>query len=154
MPHEHKMSKPTFIFLPGAWHSPEVFDTVISKLATEGYRCIALPLQAVVQRPAVKDLLPDFDALRTAVLQEADAGIEIMVVGHSWSGVIISGGLEGLSVEERKNDGKEGGVIKLALLSAFVPPENVSLIQAFGGQPPDWYDVKVYRILILCKDIY
>ena len=134
---------------------PEVFDTFISKLATPGYKCIASP-SPPSSRPntAVKDLQPVFDALRAAVLQEADAGDVIMVVGHSWSGLIVSGGLEGLRAEERRNDGKEGGVIKLALLSAIVPPENVSLIQAFGGEPPDRYDVKVYRILTLFKNIY
>lgn len=31
----------------------------------------------------------------------------------------------------------------LAYISAFVPLEGVSLIDAFGGEAPDWYDVKV-----------
>jgi len=66
-----------------------------------------------------------------------------MVVGHSWGGLIVCGGLEGLSKQERSKAGKKGGVVKLAFLAAFVPPENVSLIQAFGGNPPPWYDVKV-----------
>jgi hypothetical protein len=137
------MSKPSLIFLPGAWHSPEVFDTLISKLSTHSYTSKALPLQAVIQKPAVNDLQPDIDALRSAVLKEADAGNDVMVIGHSWSSIIVCGGLEGLSKEERKKQGMEGGVVKLAFLTGFVPPENVSLIQAFGGSPPEWYDVKV-----------
>jgi len=137
------MSKPSLIFLPGAWHSPEIYDTIIAKLNAYGYKSTALPLQAVIQKPAVNDLQPDIDALRTAVLKEADAGNDVMVVGHSWGGLIVCGGLEELSKTERSKEGKKGGVVKLAFLAAFVPPENVSLIQAFGGNPPPWYDVKV-----------
>jgi hypothetical protein len=76
-------------------------------------------------------------------LKEADAGNDVMVIGHSWSSIIVCGGLEGLSKEERKKQGMEGGVVKLAFLTGFVPQENMSLIQAFGGSPPEWYDVKV-----------
>ena len=137
------MSKPSLIFLPGAWHSPEIYDTIITKLNSYGYKSTALPLQAVIQKPAVNDLQPDINALRTAVLKEADAGNDVMVVGHSWGGLIVCGALEGLSKQERAKEGKTGGVVKLGFLAAFVPPENVSLIQAFGGNPPPWYDVKV-----------
>jgi hypothetical protein len=100
----------------------------------------------VIQKPAVKDLQPDIDALRSAVLKKADAGNDVMVVGHSWSCIVVCGGLEGLSKEERKKEGKEGAVVKLAFLTGFVPPENVSLIQAFRGSPPEWYDVKVHLL--------
>jgi hypothetical protein len=137
------MSKPTLIFLPGAWHSPEIFNAVILKLSAHGYKSTALPLQAVIQKPAVKDLQPDIDALRSAVLKEADAGNDVMVVGHSWSSIIVCGALEGLSKEERKKGGKEGGVVKQAFLTGFIPPENVSLITAFGGTAPEWYNVDV-----------
>jgi hypothetical protein len=101
----------------------------------------------VIQKPAVKDLQPDIDALRSAVLKEADAGNDVMVVRHSWSSIVVCGGLEGLIKEERKKEGKEGGVVKLAFLAGFVPPENVSLIKAFGGSPPD---VKVHLIFSPC----
>jgi surfactin synthase thioesterase subunit len=77
------MSKPSLIFLPGACHSPEVFDTLISKLSAHSYTSKALPLQAVIQKPAVNDLQPDIDALQSAVLKEADAGNDVMVIGHS-----------------------------------------------------------------------
>lgn len=137
------MSRPVLIFTPGAWHSPEVFDDVISKLTAFGYKCLALPLQAVVQKPAVKDLQPDIATVREAVLQQADSGKDVVVVAHSWSGIVVMGALDGLSKQEREKVGKKGGVVKLAFMCSFVPPENVSLIDAFGGQIPEFYDVKV-----------
>lgn len=139
------MSKPILIFIPGAWHSPEGFGTIISKLTPLGYKCIALPLQAVVKQPAVKDLQPDIDALREVVLKESDAGNDIVVVGHSWGGIVVTGALDGLGKAQREKEGKSGGVCKIAYLCAFAPSENVSLIDAQGGQIPDFYDVKVNK---------
>jgi pimeloyl-ACP methyl ester carboxylesterase len=138
-----KMSKPVLIFIPGAWHSPEGFGTIISQLTPLGYKCIALPLQAVVKQPPVKDLQPDIDALREVVIQESDAGNDVVVVGHSWGGIVVTGALDGLGKVQRDKDGKNGGVVKIAYLCAFAPSENVSLIDAQGGQIPGFYDVKV-----------
>lgn len=56
-----------------------------------------------------------------------------MRVAHSWSGIIVSGALDGLSKGQREKEGKKGGVVKLAFLCSFVPGENVSLIDAIGG---------------------
>jgi hypothetical protein len=137
------MSKPVLVFIPGAWHSPEGFETIISKLTPLGYKCIALPLQAVVKQPAVKDLQPDINALREVVMKESDAGNDIVVVGHSWGGIVVTGALDGLGKVQREQEGKSGGVFKIAYLCAFTPLENVSLIDTQGGQIPDFYDVKV-----------
>ena len=46
---------------------------------------------------------------------------------------------------QREKEGNNGGVVKIAYLCAFAPSENVSLIEAQGGQIPDFYDVKVRK---------
>ncbi|KAK0113588.1 hypothetical protein ONS95_013835 [Cadophora gregata] len=135
-------SKPVFVFLPGAWHIPSVYDAVISKLSTHGYSSQALPLQAVVAQPAVTTLQPDIDALNTAVRSQADTGKDVIVVSHSWSGIIVGGALEGLSKKSREQEGKKGGVVRLAYIAAFVPMEGVGLLQAFGGEEPPFYIVE------------
>ena len=140
------MAHPTLIFSPGAWHSPEVFEDVISKLKPHGYKCIALPLCAVVNKPAAVDLQPDIAAIRKAVISEIEAENDVVMIAHSWSGIFVSGALENLGKAQRENEGKKGGVVKLAFISAFLPQENISLITAFGGQTPDWYDIKVSTI--------
>ncbi len=66
-----------------------------------------------------------------------------MVVGHSWSCIVVCRGLEGLSKEERRREGTVGVVVKLAFLTGFIPMEGVSLIQAFGGSAPEWYNVNL-----------
>ena len=140
------MTKPTLIFTPGAWHTPEVFGTVISKLEAVGYKCIALSLLAAGHEPPVKSLQPDIAAIHGAVFKEIqENGNDVMMVPHSWSGTVVSGALDGLSKAERERKGEKGGVVKLAYITAFVPPEGVSLLDAYGS-PPDWYDVKLSRL--------
>ena len=76
-------------------------------------------------------------------MKESDAGNDIVVVGHSWGGIVVTGALDGLGKVQREQEGKSGGVFKIAYLCAFAPLENVSLIDAQGGQILDFYDVKV-----------
>jgi pimeloyl-ACP methyl ester carboxylesterase len=135
-------TKPVLIFIPGAWHTPEFFSEVFSKLEPLGYKCIGYSLFAVGHEPAVKDLQPDIDAVHKLVSDESDAGNDVVIVAHSWGGIMVSGALDGLSKIERQKEGKKGGVVRIAYMTSFVLTEGVSLIAAFGGQP-EWYDVKV-----------
>ena len=136
-------TKPVLIFTPGAWHTVEFFSEAFSKLEPLGYRCVGHSLLAVGHEPAVKDLQPDIDATHKLVSDEADAGNDVVMVPHSWSGIVVSASLDGLGKVERQKEGKKGGVIRIAYMSAFIPPEGVSLIDALGGVIPEWYNVKV-----------
>jgi len=147
------MAKPTLIFTAGAWHTPEVFTSVIIKLRSHGYKCVAIPLQAVGHEPAVQSLLPDIATIHGAVFSEIhEEGNDVVMVAHSWSGTVVGGSLEGLGKVEREKAGEKGGVMRLAYVSAFVPSERVSLIEAFGGTPPDWYDVKEPWVMALTPE--
>ena len=132
------MTKPTLIFVPGAWHTAEVFNTVIAKLSSHGYKCIKVTSLAAGHEPAVTDLQPDTENLHRIVLDEVDQGHDVVVVAHSWGGLLAGGSVDGLSKTEREKDGKKGGVVKLAYMCAFVPPEGVSLSMALGGRDPNW----------------
>ena len=136
------MSKPTMVFIPGAWHTPEPFKVIVAKLSILGYKCIPLSLLAAGHEPAVLDLQPDIDIVHRTVQDEVDQGHLVVVVAHSWGGIIAGGALDGLSKTEREKSGRKGGVVKLAYMCAFIPPEGVSLATALGGADPEW-DVQV-----------
>lgn len=138
------MAKPTLFFTAGAWHTPEVFSTVISKLEVLGYKCIGFPLIAVGHEPAVQTINPDLAAIHGAVFQEVHENRnDVVMVAHGWSGIVGSGAVEGLGKEEREREGEKGGVVRMAYISAFIPLEGVSFMEAFGGQPPPWYEIRV-----------
>ncbi|KAJ5564940.1 hypothetical protein N7513_001182 [Penicillium frequentans] len=131
------MSKPSIVFAPGAWYPPTAFDPLISKLA--GYNCYTCAFPSIQKAQTTKDLKSDIETVRLLVQQEADAGRDVLVVSHSWSGVPVNSGLDGLSKTEREREGKKGGVVRLAFISAFIPEIGESLISALGGKAPDWH---------------
>ncbi|CRG90664.1 hypothetical protein PISL3812_07708 [Talaromyces islandicus] len=131
------MSNPTLIFCPGAWYPPTAFDPLIEHLPEYTSHTVAFP--SIQQATTVQDLQPDIAAIRDLVERECDAGHDIVVVSHSWSGLPVNSALDGLSKREREQRSERGGVVRLVFLSAFIPDVGESLIGAFGGVPPDWY---------------
>ncbi|CZT01534.1 uncharacterized protein RCO7_02122 [Rhynchosporium graminicola] len=132
------MSKPSIVFCHGAWHGPRFFDKVIAILEPLGYRCVTFSFPGTGNVPAVESLDEDIAAVRAVVLKEIDAGFDVVVSPHSWGGVPTCSALDGLSIAERRRDGKPGGVMKLAFVSAFVLPEETSVEDVIGGAPPFW----------------
>ncbi|RAH50418.1 alpha/beta hydrolase [Aspergillus brunneoviolaceus CBS 621.78] len=131
-------SNPTLIFCPGAWYPPTAFEPLAAQFPDHTTHLVAFP--SIQQATTVQDLQPDIDTLRDLVEQEANAGKEVVVISHSWSGLPVNSALDGLSTAERQAAGATGGVKKLIFISAFIPEVGESLIGAFGGVPPDWYD--------------
>ncbi|KAJ5090796.1 alpha/beta-hydrolase [Penicillium argentinense] len=131
------MSKPVLIFAPGAWYPPTVFDPLISKL--DDYECHTVAFPSIQQPASVQDLQLDIAAVRALVETAAEAGKDVFVVSHSWSGLPVNSALDGLAKYERELSGKKGGVVRLIFIAAFIPAFGESLIGAFGGSPPPWY---------------
>jgi hypothetical protein len=103
------MSKPTLIFVPGVWHAPEVFKTLINKPSTQRHRCIPVSLSAAGQEPAVSDVQSDINTVHRIVHGEVNQGHDVAVVAHSCGGIVAGRALDGLGKTERENDGLRGG---------------------------------------------
>jgi hypothetical protein len=146
------MSKPTLIFCPGAWYPPIAFDPLIELLPEYKTHTVAFP--SIQQATTVQDLKPDIAAIRDLVEGECDAGHDIVVVSHSWSGLPVNSALDGLGKRERELSGQKGGVVQLVFLSAFIPDVGESLIGAFGGVPPDWYIRDVSNFLSVFRYLH
>jgi pimeloyl-ACP methyl ester carboxylesterase len=77
------MSRPTIVFVHGAWHSTDIFNQVISILEHQGYNCVTVPMPSVGRVPSVKSLDDDIAAVRSAVLKELETGNDVIVNSHS-----------------------------------------------------------------------
>lgn len=139
-------SNPTLIFCPGAWYPPTAFEPLAAHFPDHTTHTVAFP--SIQQATSVQDLQPDINTLRALVEQEASAGKDVVIISHSWSGLPVNSALDGLSKTERQAAGETGGVAKLVFISAFIPDIGESLIGAFGGVPPDWYDRDVSHLFI------
>ncbi|RAL03033.1 alpha/beta hydrolase [Aspergillus ibericus CBS 121593] len=131
------MTNPTLILAPGAWYPPTAFTPLIAKLPA--YTCHPIAFPSIQQATTIHDLHPDITTICILVEQESNAGNDIVIISHSWSGLPVNSALTDLSKSARQKAGKQGGVVKLIFISAFIPDVGESLIGAFGGTPPEWY---------------
>jgi len=129
-------TKPTIVFIPGFWHTPEGF-TPLSKLLQEaGYPTILFSLPSAGAHPGHPDFSQDVSAIRSTILSLADAGKDVVLFTHSGGGVCGSEAARGLSKKER---GGNGGVVKLVYIGILLPKAGKSLFETFGEtvQSPD-----------------
>ncbi|KAL2059928.1 hypothetical protein VTL71DRAFT_10083 [Oculimacula yallundae] len=134
--------QPTVFFVPGAWHGPEGFDAVRDLLKPLGYPTEAIAHPSIGAEPPNKTLADDTASTRTAIEKLVDAGKKVVVVAHSYGGVVGSCAVEDLGFAERKAAGKVGGVINFVYMTAFALPKGVSLLDALGGNPLPWMNYK------------
>lgn len=138
------MSKPTIIIVPGAWQKPSAFVNIVKLLQDRGYPTLHVPLPTVggTELP-LAGLSDDVDAVRKALIPVVEEGKEVVVIGHSAGGIVMSGAVEGYDAASRKSAGKAGGVVRCIFMTAFVLPKGQSLLGMLGGQPLPWMVVEV-----------
>ena len=66
----------------------------------------------------------------------ADAGYPIVLLMHSYGGIVGSNALKDLSLIERKRAGPPGGVVHLIYMVAFILPLNTCMNTPFDSQIP------------------
>lgn len=136
-------AQPVFVLAPGAWHTPDCYDVVRDKLNALGWETRGVTYPSVGAEPPNKGAFDDAAAVRAEVQTLVDQGRQVILVGHSYGGFVISEASKDLGYKQRKADGKEGGIVLLIFLSAFVVPKGLSLLKMLGGNPLPWMDVQV-----------
>lgn len=116
------MSKPVFVLLHGAWHSPRCWERLAAELNKEGYSSVAPALPSSGSTPPTPDWSQDVETIRKTV-SELVEDHEVVVVTHSFSGMTGGTALEGLDKQARASNGLKGGVIRLIYITAFLVPE-------------------------------
>jgi len=121
------MSKPSILLIPGSFSLPEFYDTVVDPVAAKGYEIKALHLPSVGSKPGPTEKEPpsmyeDAALIAAEVTKLADLGKDVILIAHSYGGVPATESVKGLGKEERQKEGKKGGIVRLAYLTAIVPP--------------------------------
>ncbi|KAL2005082.1 hypothetical protein VTN00DRAFT_2932 [Thermoascus crustaceus] len=143
-------TKPTIVFIPGAWHLPDAYNTVRGLLAQRGFPSEAIALPSIGAEPPTKSLNNDIEhvhAVLKRLVEDGDEGRQVVVVCHSYGGLVGAGAVKGLEFKRRNSEGSEGskgrgkgkgGVIMLVYMSAFVVPRGKSLKDMLGGEWLGW----------------
>lgn len=140
-------TKPTIVIVPGAWQKPAAFASIVAKLQQAGYPTVLVPLPSVggVAPIGLSDDIDEVLKVLRPLVEEQNK--EVVLIGHSAGGISASGAVEGLDAASRAKAGKQGGVLKVVFLAAFVVPKGQSLLGMLGGNPLPWMVVEVSRHL-------
>lgn len=121
------MSKPSIIFIPGSYVLLPVYQPLFDGISKAGYeiRGIHPPTVGLSSRQGRDGPAPSMYDDATVIAQEAeklaDQGRNVILMGHSYAGIPMSQSTKGLGKEERKAQGKPGGIVRLAYISSLVP---------------------------------
>ncbi|KIX02763.1 uncharacterized protein Z518_08705 [Rhinocladiella mackenziei CBS 650.93] len=137
------MSKPTILFIPGSYVLLPVYQSLFDAVSKAGYdiKGIHLPTIGQSSREGRDGPAPSMYEDAAVIAQEAkklaDQSKDVILMGHSYAGIPMSQSTKGLSKEERKAQGKPGGIARLAYISALVPPVGGSAESLLSRFPND-----------------
>lgn len=145
-------SKPTILFVPGAWHKSACYTPVIQKLNAQGYDTATAELASVGPVPGLQTWADDVANIQKEVAGLADAGKKIVIVAHSYGSLPAGEAIKGHLLREREAEGKPGGVVHFVYVSAFVLPPSTSLMDALGGKDLPWFQVSASKLEVEPED--
>nr|POF15620.1 hypothetical protein CFP56_48814 [Quercus suber] len=137
------MAKPTIVFVPGAWHGPEIYDATMANLSSHGYLSVGLPLPSVGAHPPHTSFDGDVGAIRDCLTRLVE--IEEKEVSSGFQAPV------GLAKSQRA--GRKGGVVRLVFIMSFAMPEGFQPT-AYGVPYPDWMRVDLDKgvVTVLPED--
>lgn len=115
---------PSLLLVPGSAVPASFYDNFISVIQSLGLSAKAVSHVTVGRRAPGEPLAHMYDdaaAVAAEARKLADEGKHVVLLGHSYGGMVISQCTKGLSVREREAEGKAGGVVRLIYLTAIVP---------------------------------
>ena len=135
------MSDVSIIFIPGSYVLLPGYQQLFDAVSKAGVDIKGLhpPTVGPSSRQGRDGPAPSMYDDATAIAQEAerlaDQGKDVILMGHSYAGIPMSQCTKGLGKEERKAQGKLGGIVQLAYMAALVPPVGGSAASLLGRFP-------------------
>lgn len=135
--------KPSIVFVPGAWHAAQTWDKVSSTLIKQGFTCTAVEL-ATTSGDTSASFEDDVKVTTNAIQTQLDSGRNVIVVVHSYGGVVGQSAIRGLTQLKDKSTQLSPSVPKayvtglIMIASGFAQPNMVFLDGTGGTPPPSW----------------
>ena len=131
-------TKPLVYILHGAWHGPSYFETVKGKLQARGYTMACPEQPSTGASPPTKTLYDDAAHVRAELELLIEHGQEVVLVMHSYGGMVGTQAAAGLGKAERTQRGLSGGIVRLFYACSFLLPLGSDLCNSLGGSFPPW----------------
>ncbi|KAF1843463.1 alpha/beta-hydrolase [Cucurbitaria berberidis CBS 394.84] len=133
------------VLVPGSFAYSALYEPLITPLRAKGLiihaldpPCFPASYKKGTPSPSMYD---DAAFINAFVTKLAEEGKDIVLLAHSYGGTPATESLKGVTKKEREAQGKKGGVVRVAYLTAIVPKIGEHLAQvisaaAQGGAPP------------------
>lgn len=138
---------PTLVFIPGSWHKPTCYDKVTNLLQREhNLKCISIALPSTTGNPAAT-FKNDLDVAREAISNETTRGRNVVVIAHSYGGVVGNSAIKGFTQPRDTTGDKQtqpqttGYVIGLILIASGFTMTGFAFMDPFLGRPPPFWRV-------------
>ncbi|KAI0474810.1 Alpha/beta hydrolase fold-1 [Xylaria cf. heliscus] len=136
-------SKPVIILITGAWHLPDVWDKLKSRLEAAGYEVYAPRMLTVVgPEPVSYSWRADVAVVHDIVIPLFKQGRQAVIVGHSYGGIVATASIEGQSIADRQARGLQGGFSAAVYICGFpVMKRGECITSTINGEYGDWMAV-------------
>jgi len=132
-------SQPSVVIVPGSFCPTSMYDPLVMPLRAKGYDihvleppCYPAGYKAnSVTQPSMYD---DAAYVNEFMRKLADGGKEVILLAHSYGGCPATEGIKDVTKKEREHQGRTGGVVRLAYLTAAVPRVGESCGQALARE--------------------
>ena len=130
---------PTLVFTPGAWHQPTCYNKVMNALKEQyGIHCISFSLPSTSGNPKAT-FKNDLDAARTAIAHETAQGRDVVLIAHSYGGMVANSAIKGFTA--LRDEDSHGRVVGLVLIASGFTLTGLSFMDPFFHIPPPTWRV-------------
>jgi pimeloyl-ACP methyl ester carboxylesterase len=124
------MSTPSIIFIPGSFAPASLYYPLVEAVVANGVEAQAIQMPTVhlpYEDRIAPSMYEDGAFIASTIEKLAEENKDVIVIGHSYGGIPLSQGTVGLSKPTRAAQGKRGGLIMVAYMTAYVPILNESV---------------------------
>lgn len=140
-------SLPTVLLVPGAFGTPAGYGPLLPYLKKAGFATHPGPYTSSnPSDPAAATCANDIASLRDNVLRPLlDDGKDIVILAHSFGGIVAGAAAKDLDKYTRQNQGQPGGVVGLIYIAGNITVNDESLAEASGGNSPSFIKIDKVR---------
>lgn len=138
---------PAVVLVHGAWHTPNHYRDLIACLESSFSKVACPQLPSCTNElpfPQNANLAGDTAVVRQAISEFADGGHPIIVLMHSYGGLVGTNACKDLLWRQRQASNKGGGVVHIIFFTAFVQAAGSACLDPWAGELPPWssYDAQ------------
>lgn len=137
-------TKPSIVIVPGSFSPAFLYEPLAGNLRKFGYETIIGELPSVICKPPQPGATMEEDAAAFHQIIErlCDQDKSVVILTHSYGGMVGNESAKGLSKTDRETQGRKGGVVKLVYLTSIVTEVGKA---SPSGMVPDFMTPKVRR---------